>query len=90
MFSLIDNEVHSSCVKMNYYKETASDETYNYRYNSGDYDDYMEYYYGCYEKGGRLLYERKMTYFGTCSAKIPCSLTTSEDTLIDIYEYICV
>ena len=88
--SLIDNEVPSSCVEMNYYEETPSDETYQYRYNYGDFVDYIEYYEGCYEKGGRLVYERKMTHFGTCSAKIPCSLITSEDTLINIYEYICV
>ena len=88
MFSPIDNEVPSSCVEMKYYEETPSDDKYQAYYVTGDATDFRDFYEGCFSKGGRLLYKRKWTHFGTCSAKMPCSLTSSEDTLI--YEYVCV
>ena len=86
MFSLIDNVVPSSCSEMSYSEETPSDAQFQAFYYEGA--DYIDYYQGCFTKGARLLYKRVMTHFGTCSAKLPCSLTSSEDTLI--YESVCV
>ena len=41
----------------------------------------------CYNKGGRLVYKRALTHYGSCSAKIPCGVTSAEDTII--YDYVC-
>ena len=88
IFSHIDHEIPSSCVTMNYYEQSPNDDHFQAFYYGGDTADYIEYYEGCYSRGGRLLYKRRMTHFGTCSPKIPCSVTSSEGTLI--YEYVCV
>ena len=47
-----------------------------------------DWYVDCYNKGGRLMYWRMMSHYGSCSAKIPCDVTSTEDTII--YEYVCV
>ena len=87
MFSIIDDEVHPSCVEMNNYQQYPNDDQFQHLYYDGDVD-YVEYNQDCFTMGGRLLYKRKMTHFGNCYAKMPCSLTSSEDVLI--YENICV
>ena len=45
------------------------------------------WYADCYNKGGRLLFIRTMSNFGSCSAKIPCGITTTES--VKIHEYVC-
>ena len=71
----IENEVHSTCVKMNYFDERPK--------NTMSQENDQE----CYNKGGRFLLQRIFTHSGSCSAKIPCSVTSAEDTII--YEHVC-
>ena len=49
--------------------------------------DYPGWFTDCYNKGGRLVYLRFMTNYGSCSAKIPCGVTTSET--VKVHEYVC-
>ena len=88
VFSFIANEVHPSCVEMNYYEQYGNDYHFINFYFGGDYYDYMEYYQDCFAMGGRLLYQRQMTHYGHCYAKMPCFVTSSENVLI--YENVCV
>ena len=46
-----------------------------------------DWYADCYNKGGRLMYWRMMSHYGSCSAKIPCDVTSTEDVII--YEHVC-
>ena len=44
-------------------------------------------YEECYDKGGRLMYSQDATYLGTCSEKIPCGITSTEN--VRILRYVC-
>ena len=79
LFTNIDNEVPDSCVQMDYFDEPALNE------NGKPPNDWCA---DCYNnKGGRLVYGRIMSHLGSCSAKIPCEVTSTEDTII--YEHVC-
>ena len=47
----------------------------------------VEWYADCYNRGGRRLYLRTMSHYGSCSAKVPCDITSDENTII--YEHVC-
>ena len=69
-----DNEVHEDCKKMNTYQQTP---VLQKDFNSAE----------CYNMGGRVMYGRDISHFGSCAEKIPCSLTSGEK--IKIYENVC-
>ena len=72
---IVDNEVPGDCVEHNYFDEDPV------LFSNREYPE-------CYSQGGRLLYGRQATHFGSCSEKVPCSYTPSETT--KIYKSVCV
>ena len=75
LFANVDDEVSPSCYNLNYFDEPSDD-------YSADAD-----YIACLDKGGRYVYTRQLTHYGTCAAEIPCDYATEDDT--KIYEYVC-
>ena len=75
LFANVDDEVSPSCGTLDYFDEPSDD-------YSADAD-----YIACLDKGGRYVYTRQLTHYGTCAAEIPCDYVTEDD--IKIYEYVC-